>query len=181
MTTSWTCTRTVEVANGGWRRGHRRHFSEVFTDVTTVIQSFPLLSSAMMLGMFYSVLETLYVCVSELRLIVCLPSNPPLIGCEHSSASKKVRLFVKRLPCDWLKSPPVTALYWFKCLTFFFKGEEKGRDCWPVGQGAMKGPVTAVFIGCFSFKKAQLKKKVLPSEPKEIFIVNGFSQVTHLC
>lgn len=136
LTTSWTCTRTVEVANGGWWRGHRRHFSEVCTDVITVIESFPLLSSAVMLGMFYSVLETLYVCVSELRPIVCRPSNPPLIGCKHSGASKKVGLFVKRLPCDWLKGPPVTALYWFKCLTFFCKGKEQGRDCWPVGRWA---------------------------------------------
>lgn len=129
LTNSWTRTRTVEVANRGWQRGYWRHFRGVCTDVTTAIQSFPLLSSQIVWKLCCDVENVLlyignivireHVCASELRLIVCFP---PLIGCGHSGASNKVELFVERLPCDWLKSAPVTALYWFKCLTFFFKG-----------------------------------------------------------
>lgn len=120
-------------------------------------------SCAVMLGMFYSVLETSWSESTCVRLNCdSLFVSPLLIGCGHSGASNKVGLFVERLPCDWLKNAPVTALYWFKCLTFFFKGggtRQRMPASGPVGRWAVKGPVTDVFIGCFSFKTVQLKKK----------------------
>lgn len=87
----------------------------------------------------------------------------PLIGCKHSGASNKVGLFVKHFPCDWLNRSPVTALYWFKCLTFFFKGggiRQRVLASGPVGQWAVKGTIIVAFIGCFSFKTVRLKKSV---------------------
>lgn len=130
LTTCWTRTRTVEVASRDWWRG-RTHFRGVCTDMIQLqLLQFPLLSSWNIQKLRCDVGNVLP-CIGNMSWsesknvrLKCNSLFVPsaLIGCKHSGASNKVRLFVKRLPCDWLKCSPVTALYWFKCLTFFFKG-----------------------------------------------------------
>lgn len=188
LTTSWTRSRTIEVANSIWRRGYQRHFRGVCTDVMTAVLSFPLLSSRIIWKLCRDV-GNLLLCNGTILWSesMCVRLNctlllvfPLLVCCGHSGASSKVGLFVKCLLCDWLKSTPVAALYWFKCLTFFFIGGGTRRRYLASGPVGYERTCHSRFIGCFSFRTAQLKKK-LPGEPKEIFTVSGFSQVSNLC
>lgn len=116
-------------------------------------------SYAVMLVMFCPVLETF--CDQRASMCVWTATNFLFPPC-WLAASTQVRPI--RWGCLLSISPVIgwNALRLLLCIDsnvwpFSSKGEEQGRECWPVGC-VVKGTTTAAFIGCFSFKTVRLKK-----------------------